>query len=226
MPVTRRKAVRMAWRGTRRANRGRQWRSNMACNSCGGPGSRITTAPDSSTHCPGAVPRSLESASAPSITKACRLLISAILRPARAKRCSRAAAISEWKLSLRSSACATASRVTSSSVGPRPPDRMTISPQETARRTASARRLRSSPITHFETTSTPMLFSCAVRYRELVSSRCGVSISDPTAMISAFIESSLNSDAETRRRGDFHRHRTASFPLRLRVSRSKAIPRS
>ena len=59
MPVTRRTTVRMACLGTMRASRGRHWRSNMAFNSCGGPGSSMTTAPDSSTHWPGAVPRSL-----------------------------------------------------------------------------------------------------------------------------------------------------------------------
>ena len=59
MPVTRKNSVRITCLGTMRERRGRHCRSNMAFNSCGGPGSSITTAPDSSTHWPGAVPRSL-----------------------------------------------------------------------------------------------------------------------------------------------------------------------
>ena len=60
---------------------------------------------------------------------------------------------------LRPSARATASRVTSSSVGPRPPERITMGERDRACRTASARRSRSSPITHLATTSTPRSFS-------------------------------------------------------------------
>src|ERR1019366_5316311 len=49
-----------------------------------------------------------------------------------------------------------------------------------------ARRSRSSPITCLAVTSTPRLFSCSVMKSELVSTRLCVSISEPTAMISAF----------------------------------------
>ena len=73
------------------------------------------------------------------MTNAWRLLTSAILRLAAAKRCSSASAISGWKMSLRSERLrATASRVTSSSVGPRPPERITIS--DAARRPGEWRR--------------------------------------------------------------------------------------
>ena len=133
MPVTRRTACGWPARGTMRRRRGRHCRSNMAFSSCGGPGSSMATPPDSSTHWPGAVPRSLGSTSAPSMTKAWRLFTSAILRFMRAKRASICSAISGWKTSLRSSAWATASRVTSSSVGPRPPERITIGERESAR---------------------------------------------------------------------------------------------
>src|ERR1700723_2908563 len=50
-----------------------------------------------------------------------------------------------------------------------------------------ARRSRLSPITCLAVTSTPRLFSCSVMKRELVSTRLCVSISEPTAMISAFM---------------------------------------
>ena len=59
--------------------------------------------------------------------------------------------------------------------------------RDIASRMAAARRSRSSPITHFATTSTPRLFNSAVRCSEFVSRRSGVSISEPTAMISASI---------------------------------------
>src|ERR1039458_5559990 len=124
MPATRRNNVRIACLGTMRARRGRQCRWNIDFSSCGGPGSSMATAPDSSSHCPGAVPRSLERTWAPWITKAWLLLTSAILRLAAAKRCASQSAISVSKTSLRPSAWATASRVTSSSVGPRPPERI------------------------------------------------------------------------------------------------------
>ena len=45
----------------------------------------------------------------------------------------------------------------------------------------------SSPTTVLRVTSMPRRFSCAVRKRELVSTRSGVRSSDPTAMISAFM---------------------------------------
>src|ERR1017187_5557332 len=80
MPATRRHRVRMASGGTMRFRRGRQRRSNIACSSWGGPGKSMATAPDSSIHWPGAVPRPFGRTAAPSTTKAWRLLISALFR--------------------------------------------------------------------------------------------------------------------------------------------------
>ena len=54
-------------------------------------------------------------------------------------------------------------------------------------RMAAASRSRSSPTTVFAVTSTPEQVQLSVSQSEFVSMRCGVSSSDPTAMISAFI---------------------------------------
>src|SRR5690242_17701453 len=93
-----------------------------------------------------------------------------------------------------------ASRVTSSSVGPRPPLSRMISEFEAARRMVADKRSRSSPTTYLVTTSTPRLLSWSVKYREFVSTRAGVNISEPTAIISAFMPRlklpSLNSNVD------------------------------
>ncbi len=74
--------------------------------------------------------------SRPSGTIAWRLLISAILRPNFRKRSSIPRSTAGFSSRRRPSSCATASRVRSSSVGPRPPLEMTISTRSSASRKA------------------------------------------------------------------------------------------
>src|SRR6267378_2166774 len=89
--------------------------------------------------------------------------------------------------SLRPRRSATVSRVRSSSVGPSPPLEIISGTRLSASRNASASKSRLSPTTVLRSTSMPIVFSSSVRKSELVSKRSGVSNSEPTAMISAFI---------------------------------------
>src|SRR3984893_13673130 len=159
----------------------------MAFNSCGGPGRSTTICPRASSQSPGAVPRALSRTVAPSGTSAWRAFTVDIGRPICRKRASILLMTSALRSSFRPSKPATASRVRSSSVGPRPPLAITSSARSIAWANASRRAPSSSPTTVLRVTSTPSRFSCAVRKRELVSTLSGVSSSDPTAMISAFI---------------------------------------
>ncbi len=145
--------------------------------------------PLSSSHSPGAVPRGFSRISAPSGTIAWRTLTSGISRFRERKRLSMWRRISSLRRSLRWRSSATVSRVRSSSVGPSPPEEITSGTRFNASRNASLSRSRLSPTIVFRTTSIPILFSSSVRKSELVSRRSGVSSSEPTAMISAFIVS-------------------------------------
>ena len=75
--------------------------------------------------------------------------------------------------------------VKSSSVGPNPPIKTTMSARPSARWIASVSRSRSSPITCLVKTSTPNRFRFCVMMSEFVSTRCGVRSSLPIAIISA-----------------------------------------
>ena len=85
----------------------------------------------------------------------------------------------------RPSASATTSRVRSSSVGPRPPVRITRSSACSACTKCARSSARSSPTIALKATSMPRPFSTSVMVSELVSVRVGVSSSLPTAMIAA-----------------------------------------
>src|ERR1700722_8062144 len=170
-----------------RARRDSTCPANMAFNSCGGPGSRITMRPLVSSHRPGAVPRSLSRTAAPSGTIAWRAFTSDIVRPSWRKRASILLITAGSRASFLPKRSATASRVRSSSVGPSPPLAITSSTRWHASSNALRNGARSSPTTVLRVTSMPSRLSSAVRKRELVSTRSGVSSSDPTAMISAFM---------------------------------------
>src|SRR5438046_9982398 len=64
---------------------------------------------------------------------------------------------------------------------------MISSTRSSASLKAALKVSRLSPTIDLRTTSMPSLFSSSVRKSELVSTRSGVSSSEPTAMISAFI---------------------------------------
>jgi hypothetical protein len=85
----------------------------------------------------------------------------------------------------RPSAAATAGRVTSSAVGPRPPVTSSTSTCSTQRRTSPAIASSLSPATAFPASSTPCRSSTAARVSELVSSRSVPRSSDPTARMAA-----------------------------------------
>src|SRR5665213_2550165 len=170
-----------------RASRGSTCAANMAFSSCGGPGSKMKMRSAASIQRPGAVPRSLSRTIAPSGTFACRLFTSDIARPSWRKRASILLITAGSRDIFLPSRSATASRVRSSSVGPRPPLAIINSTRFAASSKAARSGARSSPTTVLRVTSIPRRFSCAVMNRELVSTRSGVSSSDPTAMISAFM---------------------------------------
>ena len=88
MPATRSSRATRRTPVERRARRGSTCALNMAFNSCGGPGSRITMRPLASSHSPGAVPRSFSRTVAPSGTMAWRAFTSDIARPSWRKRAS------------------------------------------------------------------------------------------------------------------------------------------
>src|SRR6266851_4525791 len=92
-----------------------------------------------------------------------------------------------------------ASRVMSSSVGPSPPVHTISSTDSIAPASTRASSSTSSPITTFIRTSPPMAFSRSVITRELVSTRNGVSISLPTAMMHAFMNRYPSPDPPTQR---------------------------
>ena len=117
--------------GSVAARRERHSASNIGSSSLGGPGSRMTILrwrPTTvSMYCPGALPLALGITSAPSITSAWRALFSGIFMRRAAKRLYIAVRISALRRSPTPSAAAAAWRVRSSSVGPRPPEKITMS---------------------------------------------------------------------------------------------------
>src|SRR5580704_5121691 len=173
---------------TRRRKRGSTCSRKSGLSSRGGPGSSATMRPLSSIHRPGAVPRGFSSTSAPSGTMAWRRFTAGMSRLKLRNLASIARTTSSFRCRRRPRRSATVSRVRSSSVGPKPPLAITTGTRFNASRNASASNPRLSPTIVLRKTSMPSLFNSSVRKRELVSTRSGVRSSDPTAMISAFME--------------------------------------
>ena len=108
----------------------------------GGPGSVTSTRPSgASTSQPGAVPFGLGSASADGIRQACLRLTSGKAIPRRSKRSRSHASISGSTVGSSPTSAATASRVRSSGVGPRPPVVTTRSARPSAASSAPTDRL-------------------------------------------------------------------------------------
>ena len=127
--------------------------SSIGFISRGGPGSNTSAVESLSSHKPGAVPFGLGSTSAPRGTIAWRRLMSGIVMPRRAKRSRIRSTIDSSTSSAIPSARATASRVMSSSVGPRPPVTTIRSAQASALSTTRASSPMSSATTAFRRTS-------------------------------------------------------------------------
>ncbi len=173
------------------ARRERHCSSKRVLSSVGGPGRRMRVRGPFAVFVvriwPGAVPAELGSMVAVARMSACLRLLGVIARSRAAKRSSilRRTEASGWSVSWRTSA--TASRVRSSSVGPRPPEKKTRSERRRAVRVASTSCGRLSPTMVLKATGTPRALRRSVRKRELVSWRKGVRSSEPTAMISAIM---------------------------------------
>ena len=153
--------------GSVAASRGLHSASYIGSSSLGGPGSRTTILrcrPTTvSMYCPGALPLAFGITSAPSITSAWRALFSGIDMRRAANRLYIAVRISASLRSPTPSAAAAASRVRSSSVGPSPPEKITMSARAIAIRAAPVRSSRLSPTMVLNATETPSSFSRAVR---------------------------------------------------------------
>src|ERR1700676_2432601 len=173
---------------TRRRNRGSTCSRKSGLSSRGGPGNSATIRPLSSIQRPGAVPRGFSNTSAPSGTIAWRRLTAGMSRLKLRNRASIARTTSSFRCRRRPRSSASVSRVRSSSVGPSPPLVSTTGTRFSASRNASASNSRLSPTIVFRKTSMPSLFNSSVKKSEFVSTRSGVRSSDPTAMISAFME--------------------------------------
>ena len=163
MPVTRSTQVRMACGGTMRASRGRHCRSNMAFSSCGGPGSSMTTAPDSSTHWPGrgaaVVGQNVGALDDERLALVDLRHFALHLREAPLQGCGDFGV--ENQLAVERLRHGFARDIVFGGPQPAGEDHDRRARERGA--TASARRSRSSPITHLATTSTPSLFSSPVR---------------------------------------------------------------
>ena len=127
------------------ARRGATSTSHIRSSSGGGPGMATMMRPSFSTHQPGAVPRGLGMACAEGMSIACLTLRSGKVKPRAAKKERSRSSISLSTYISSSRLRAIASRVRSSSVGPRPPVMRTRSERLWARPTVSARRWRLSP---------------------------------------------------------------------------------
>ena len=166
----------------------------------GGPGSVTTTRPSgASTSQPGAVPFGFGSASADGIRQACLRLTSGKSMPRRSNRSRSHASISGSTVGSSPTSAATASRVRSSGVGPRPPVVRTRSARPSAASSAPRTTSRSSGMACSRSTCTPR----AVRSR--ASSPAFVSRVSPTVISLP----TLSSSAVSRRpagSGDVHPH--------------------
>ena len=153
--------------GTFSRKRGAHSVSHIACTSCGGPGisAMIRGLPSTtvSSHCPGAVPFAFGSTLAPCRMSACCELFSGIWMRRSAKRLYISATRLWSRFNSMPSAAATASRVRSSCVGPRPPMKIAMSARWIAVRAAEVRCSRLSPTMVLKATLMPNSLRRAVR---------------------------------------------------------------
>ena len=166
---------------------GRTSDSNMGIISRGGPGRQNTRQAPSVAAKPGAVPPRLRTMRADFGRRAWRRLMAAMGRPRPANHASRsvratASSTCGAPASVRS---LSASRVRSSSVGPRPPVEMRTSTDDASARIAAAMAARSSATVRCSTTSRPASRSAAESVRELVSSVVPSTSSSPTERMAA-----------------------------------------
>src|SRR5579863_4506444 len=145
----------------------------------------MATRPSVSIAKPGADPCGLSKTAAPCGVMAWRLLLGAIAQPCALNRSSIARRLASWSTSGRFVARAIASRVRSSTVGPRPPAQIATSARASASRTASAMRCSLSPTDVSRWTFTPTAASDRAIVAVLVSTRWPSSSSVPIVMISA-----------------------------------------
>ena len=178
----------MAWPGRRSFRRGPTSVVHMFVSSRGGPGSVTRILPSRSIHQLGAVPIAFKMAVADGIMRAWRRLDRGIGRMLRREKFSSSHVLSSGATLISSpSILAMASRVTSSSVGPRPPMVMMTPERPQARSRASVRRPMSSPTIVTHSSSSPSSGSRMPSHEEFVSCVSPISSSVPTATISAFI---------------------------------------
>ena len=171
----------------RDANTGTTLSRIIAAISAGTPGNEINMVPRHESQNPGADPTGLGTTVAPVGINACRSCPLLGDRPHCANRFCMASKASFRRASLRPAASAMASRVQSSTVGPRPPVITMIFARDTAVFSARTMSARSSPTTDLKRTSMPKVPSSSVMNKELLSVRPPRRSSEPTAMISAMI---------------------------------------
>ena len=129
----------------RAASRGATSLAHMPVISAGGPGIATTMPSAFSTHQPGAVPRGLGRIVPEGMIVACLMLRSGISLPRREKNPRSVASASASTRASSPTARAMASRVTSSSVGPKPPVQSTTSERSSAVRISPLSRSTLSP---------------------------------------------------------------------------------
>src|SRR6476620_10192120 len=169
----------------RDANTGTTLSRIIAAISAGTPGNEINRVPRHESQNPGADPTGLRTTVAPVGINACRSCPLLGDRPHCANRFCMASKASFRRASLRLAASAIASRVQSSTVGPRPPVITMIFARDTADFSARTMSARSSPTTDLKRTSMPKVPSSSVMNNELLSVRPPNRSSEPIAMISA-----------------------------------------
>ena len=170
----------------RASSSGRTCSSHMAFISRGTPGIRAAQWPwASSNQAPGAVPWSLMILRPFVGTMACLRLFSVGRRFVRAKKARILSHSVSSKCSVSPKTSATVSLVRSSSVGPKPPEKMSRSLRLLAWVTSSRRRAGLSPMTCWCSTLMPSSASSRLKNCALVFKMSPSSSSVPTQMISA-----------------------------------------
>ena len=197
---------------TSRRRQGSTSSCQMACISPGGPGRQMTILPSRSAHQPGAVPCRLRMNRAEGIRSACLMLVEGITDPRLWKYSSSAFTTSSCTTGVSPKAPATASRVRSSLVGPRPPVVMSRSERCNPRDMASVIFPWSSPTMVTHCSWTPRGGSLAAIHDELVSVSSPISSSLPMEKISAFKTSSLCRRLAGAQRGRKALQETAFIP--------------
>jgi hypothetical protein len=147
MPVVRKVRV---WRpAAGKSSRGSTRSRHIRFISWGGPGRATITLPPVRTSQPGAVPTGFSRASPEGMSQACLRFASGIERPRASKRRAAARGTSSTE-GVSPTTAEIASRLRSSSVGPRPPPTITRSDRDRARSIASTMRPSLSPTTVFQ----------------------------------------------------------------------------